>query len=269
MPILPDSLRFVAVVVDEYALAVGLAFPEVAHPSPAAEVHDALALSLVVFEVAFVFLPVVFLHSDESFIGFVIGVRMTNYLRFPVVLSASAIEFALLELPHIPDILIVPEEFPESLHLSFLPLAQILFALFAGIESLAFSSGFFIEDRSLESAVVVAFLYFVDALSYVHVFAVGVEVSLLGSDGIVVLAGLTGPVIPGCSIIFVIVVLAHQPHLGEHKTPEIVGMLFFLLFRQVLIVFLLFVLHAVLDQLDIDLLIGLQLVIEFVEYRSQ
>lgn len=94
---------------DEDSLSVRLPILKVSHPSATSEVDDPLSLSLVIPEIAFIFLPVIFLHSHKCLIGFIFGVSYSYYIRLAVILCPSPMELALLELPLITNLFLIPK----------------------------------------------------------------------------------------------------------------------------------------------------------------
>lgn len=125
-------------------MPVGLVIFEVAHPLPRFEVNYSLAFPLIGHEIAFIFLPIVSLHSDKGIVRLILLISFAHYVGIPVILNTSAMKFPTFEFSFISDPLLVPVQFAIPIHLSFNPVAKIELAIVILIVSFPLSVWFFI-----------------------------------------------------------------------------------------------------------------------------
>lgn len=175
--VFPDPSEFLAGVVHEDSMAIGLPILEIAHPSASPEVGYSLSLSSVLHEVTFILLPVIPLHSNKSMVRFVFLIDMPNYPGIPVVLGTPAMELAGLKLPFISDLLFIPVQLPIAFHLALHPIAQVQLTIVVLVVALALPVGLGLHGARAKG-------FF--AIADIAAVLVLVEMPLLGYDAFVV-----------------------------------------------------------------------------------
>ena len=174
----------------------------------------------------FIFLPIIFLHPNKTFIRLIFWVTSSNDIRISVILCPSSMKFSFFEFSVISYFSLVPKELSIPWHFPLEPFSNVLLPISICIQPFSFSGRFLLEVWLVGRTL--TFSVFIDSFSNILTVSVGIKISLLSWNNFIILPHRIVMLIISSPFIFLVVVFSYPANFWENYASQEVWMLFLL-----------------------------------------